>query len=67
VGANGWSLQVITRAHKIIQSTNTKERSLCNDTLTEKKIILKFILKRQGLTSWIGFMWYRANTEGGLM
>jgi hypothetical protein len=57
----------MTRAHKRIQSTNTKERSLCSDTLTEEKIILKFILKRQGLRSWIGFMWHRANNNGGLI
>jgi hypothetical protein len=44
---------------------NTKERSLCNETLTEETMILKFILKKRDETSWIGFMWHRANTNSG--
>jgi hypothetical protein len=66
-GGGGWSLGVVTQAHKRIQTINMKKRGLCNDTLTEEKVILNFILKKQGVTSWIGFMLHRANTNSRFM
>lgn len=66
-GGTDGALGVMTRTLKRIQSINTKERGLCSDILTEEKIIIKFILKKRGVTSWIGFMWHRANTNSGLI
>jgi hypothetical protein len=44
---------VIARAYKRIQSIDTKERGLCNDTLAEERIKLKYISNRQVVKSWI--------------
>jgi hypothetical protein len=53
MGGGGWSLGVMIRTHKRIQLINTKERGLCNDTFTEEKIILKFILILYDIMDWL--------------
>jgi hypothetical protein len=53
--------------HKNIWSENVKGRDLSEETGVDGKIILKRILGKQGGKVWIGFIWLRVGTSGGLL
>jgi hypothetical protein len=44
-----------------------KERDHYEDLYVGERIILKWILERQDVVVWIGFIWHRIWTRGGLL
>jgi len=56
----------IINAYKIL-SENLKGKDHFGDRGADGRIILKFILKKQHMGVWTGFIWLRIATSGGLL
>jgi hypothetical protein len=44
-----------------------KERKLLEKIIVDGRVILKWILRKYGARVWIGFIWLRIETSGGLL
>jgi hypothetical protein len=54
------------KMHTILWLQNLKGRELFEDLGVDVRIILELILGKEGREVWIGFIWLRVGTSGGL-
>jgi hypothetical protein len=53
--------------HAILRLEDLKERDHLEDVGVDRRIILEWILGKQGGKVWTGFIWIRIGTSGGLL
>jgi hypothetical protein len=53
--------------HKGFRRESQKERDRQEDRVVDGRIMLKWILKKEIVVAWTGFIWLRIGPRGGLL